>query len=233
MKRFTILLIVIGLTHGITTMAQTKPFRFGIKVTPNVGWLKPHTDDYESEGAAMGFGWGFISDISLTDNYFFTTGFDMEWDASALSYPDKKEGIDETGVLTRDYKLRYIDIPLSLKMKTDKFDKFNYFGQLGMKVGFRIGSKSNDAFAYTDQDGQKIINETENENINEDINLVRAAILFGAGAEYSLAESTSLMVSIAYLNGITNILNGTNDVDTQLKERAIFNSFQLNIGIIF
>jgi hypothetical protein len=233
MKRFFLILVIAGLLGSSKIMAQTKPFRFGIKVVPSVGWLKPQTEGYESEGAAAGFGWGFISDITLADNYFIATGFDMEWNHASLQYPHKVEGIDQEGTLHREYKLKYIDIPVSIKMRTNRFNAFSFFGQLGITAGFKLGAKSEDVFEYTDSDQALIMTAPDENEIGDEINVFRSFVLIGAGAEYFIDESTSLVASINFKNGITNILDGTNDVDPTVNEKANLESLQLTIGIIF
>lgn len=233
MKKKTILILILVLTGLFTAYAQVKPFRFGAKVIPNISWIRPQTEGYESDGAAMGIGWGFISDVTITDNYFFSTGFDMEWNHAELHYPHKTEGIDQEGTLYRQYKLKSIDIPLSIKMRTNQFDRFAFFGQLGIGVGFRIGSKADDQFEYVNENQQTILTPVEENEINDEISLVKASVLIGGGAEYFIDESTSIMASISYKNGLTNILDGTNDINTSLKEKAFLNQLQINIGIIF
>lgn len=230
-KRLIIVMMVIctGLVQG---NAQVKPFRFGIKLSPNVSWLRPQTEGYESDGALMGFGWGFISDITLTDNYFFSTGFDMDWNYAKLYYPHMMEGIDGEGTLYRTYKMKAIDIPLSIKMRTNQFDKFAFFGQLGIVVGFNLSAKSEDQFEYMNNQ-EKVLTPVDENEIGDEITLVRSFVLFGGGVEFFLDESTSLMASITYKNGLTNVLDGTNDVNTSLSEKAFLNYLQLNLGIIF
>ena len=226
MKKIVFVLILSGLVVVTSAFAQTKPFRFGIKVSPSVGWLKSSTEGYESQGIKAGFGWGFMCDIALADNYFFTTGFDMEWDYGSLKYPDIQT---DTGFLTRNYKLKYIDIPLSIKMKTNQFDKWAFFGQLGLAPGFKLGATSDDSFKHADNS----ITEMNKNDISDEINLFRTSLLIGAGAEYFIDESTCLVVSLSFKNGITNTLNGTNAVDKSLNEKAHYNGLQLNIGVIF
>ncbi len=226
MKKIIFLLILSGSIFISSAFAQTKPFRFGIKLSPNLGWLKPSTDGYESQGTEIGFGWGFLCDITLTDNYFFSTGFDMEWNYGGLKYPDIQT---DTGMLTRDYKLKYLDIPLSIKMKTNQFDKWAFFGQLGLAPGFKLGATSDDSFEHSDNS----ITETNKKDINDDISIFRTSVLIGGGAEFYIDESTCIVASLSFKNGITNVLKGTNAVDKSLNEKAFYNGLQLNIGVIF
>jgi len=227
MKKIALILFLSGLVAITSVTAQSKPFRFGIKLSPSMGWLKPNTEDYESQGVDIGFGWGFMCDITLTDNYFFATGFDMEWNYGGLEYPDIYES--DTVMLTRDYKLKYIDIPLSIKMKTNQFNKLAFFGQLGLAPGFRIGATADDSYRFSDNS----IEEDTKRDITDDINLFRTSVLIGAGTEFYLDESTCIVASLSFKNGITNVLKGTNAIDKSLNEKAHYNGLSLNIGVIF
>jgi len=227
MKKITVILMLLGSIFITGAFAQSKPFRLGLKLSPSFGWLNPNTKGYESLGSKFGFGVGFISDITMTENYFFTTGIDMEWNYGGLKYDDKQN--DSIGTMSRDYKLKYLDIPLSIKMKTNQFDEWAFFGQLGLVPGFRLGAKSDDLF---DPENGKSVETTDND-ITDDIQLFRTSILFGGGGEYYIDESTCLFVSLSFKYGITNVLKGTNAVDNSLNQKAHYNGLQLNLGVIF
>ena len=73
--------------------------------------------------------------------------------------------------------------------------------------------------------------EEENENIQDDINLFRAALIVGAGAEYNFSGNTSLLFGITYNNGFTNIANF--DVDVDKKAKLLNNYLELTVGVFF
>ncbi len=72
-----VLLAGICLLISHIAISQIKPFRFGLKLAPNIGWISPDSEDYESDGSVPGFSWGFISDFTITENYFVATGFNV------------------------------------------------------------------------------------------------------------------------------------------------------------
>lgn len=214
--------------------SQNKPFRFGVLVAPNVAWMSPDSEDYEKEGALPGFTWGFNADITLADNYFIRTGFTIDYLNSALKYPHQQKitdsDVDPTqGTLNRKYNLSYLEIPLTIKMRTNKYGKVAYFGEIGFGFAFNLKAKAKDDFSYNE--GQ---NNLESEgDIKDEINLFKASLKVGGGIEYYLDDSTSLLFSLNYNNGLTNVLKGTNTIDTGVEQRATLNYFSLNIGIIF
>jgi len=210
--------------------SQMKPFRFGLRVAPTVDWYSPSTEGYENDGAVFGFNWGFMSDIALTDNYFFSTGFGIQHLNGKLKYDYQQslngDSIPTTGTLSRKYILRYIDIPLMIKMKTNQFDNIQYFGQIGFGVGLNVKSTAKDTFTYT---GGSTSSQSD---ISDDIVFVRGSWALGGGFEYYLDESTSLLVGLTFSNGISNILKGNNPVSGD-EQKAIPNYFELTLGIFF
>ena len=215
--------------------AQFKPFRFGFKVGPNLSWLAPDAEGYESNGISGGFSWGFVSDFAITENYFISTGFGMDYLGGKLEYPHSMKFDDDTvsytGDLSRKYNLRYLEIPLTLKMRTNMFGRIAYYGKIGFGTSFNLKSKSKDEFSYFDN-GAKITEDFE-EDIKDDIVFFHESIIFGGGVEYFVDESTSINVGISFKNGLTNVLKGENSVDPDIEEKANLHYFQLNVGVIF
>lgn len=221
---------------GFQLFSQTKPFRFGLKVAPNIGWISPDTEDYENDGALGGFSWGFISDITILENYFFGTGFNVGYLNGKLNYPYQEVIISESdtitnqGTLNRIYHLRYIDVPLTLKMKTSKFEKVQVYGQIGFSLGFNVKAKSTDTFTYKEGNVEKS-DESEG-SISDEITFVRGSLLLGGGIEYFVDNSTSIVVGVTYSNGISNVLKGYNPVNKQ-DQKAIPSYLELTLGVIF
>lgn len=230
MKKVLLIPIFVLFLFQSISYAQTKPFRFGLKVAPTVDWFSPSTEGYENDGIMLGFNWGFMSDIALTDNYYFSTGFGIQHLNGKLKF-DYQETLDgdttlTTGTLNRKYILRYIDVPLMIKMKTNKFGDIQYFGQIGFSVGLNAKSTAEDNFNYT---GGSTSAESD---ISDEVVFVRGAWALGGGLEYYLDESTSLLVGLTFSNGISNILKGNNPVSGE-EQKAVPNYFELTLGIFF
>ncbi|NCU32355.1 MAG: hypothetical protein EOM23_05380, partial [Candidatus Moranbacteria bacterium] len=100
MKRIFFVVFLTGLVAVQPLFSQMKPFRFGLKVAPTIGWMSPDTEDYENDGSAAGFNWGFISDFTITENYFFATGFSINYLNSKLKYPYKTDLVINSDTVT-------------------------------------------------------------------------------------------------------------------------------------
>ncbi len=232
MKRLLILTIV--LLIGTQIHAQYKPMVFGLRVGTNMGWAKPDADDYVSEGIRMGFTWGFIGEFYLMENYAIQTGFNMNFNGGKLEYPAMMSvpsgdtTMMATGQLLRTYHLKYIQIPLCLKMKSEISEQFTIFGKIGLGTAFSLGAKADDEFSYTggtESDSKK--------NINDDIALMRESLIVGGGVEFTLKESTALIVELTYDNMFNNMLTGDNPATPGTDPKARHNFVELGLGIVF
>ena len=232
--RRTLLVTFLFLVFTGTGISQVKPFRFGVRVAPSLAWLSPDSKDYNNEATPLGFSWGFMADITLTENYFIRTGFSMDYLNGKLSYPhqvlvDEVTSTYAAGTLYRKYNLRYLELPLVLKMRTNQFGKTAFFGEIGFGASMNLKARGQDEFRPEDGSAAQ---ESEGD-IKDDIKFFKASMIVAAGLEYFIDESTSIITSVSFNNGLTNILDGKNDIDASVTERANMYYFQLNIGILF
>ncbi len=233
MKKLIVFVILISFTYSLNAQEKApKIFRLGIKASPDLGWFVNDAKGYESNSAKFGFSWGLICDIAFAKNYYFSTGFNISTANGIMDFAHKMK-ISETdtiakeGNLRRSYTLKYLEIPITLKMKTREFGKFTFYGQIGLGAGFNIKAQANDEFSY--DSGNKITSE---ENIKNSASFFRASLILGIGAELSLGGTTSILMGLGYNNGFFNALSGKNIV-TNVDEDAKSSFVDLSVGIIF
>lgn len=228
-----ILLLTFILLFGFQTFAQLKPFRFGVKAAPNIAWISPDTEDYENDGSVLGFSWGFVADITLMEHYFLKTGFNLDYLNGKLILPFEKiieeinDSIPISGSLHRKYNLRYLEIPLTFKMRTNQFGKFAIYGNIGFGAAFKIRARSEDEL-YNESGG---LVASEDKDIADDLTLLRGSVIVGLGTEIFLDKSTSIFVDVTYNNGLSNMLK--DNENTIGVDKAFVHFFQLNIGVMF
>lgn len=230
MKKIILIIIAATLFIFKTGYTQEKPFKFGFKVAPNIGWMKPDSKGYHNEKTNVGFSWGFLAEFHLMENYAITTGFNVTYLNSTLIYPHIEIIDTDTliGNLHRQYNLKYIEVPLALKMKTKDFGKVKFYGQIGLSTGFLIGAKAKDSFRSSTKED---INSDD--DIKNEIKSVREALILGIGMEYSLGGSTALTFGINFDNGFTDVLKDQNTIDPDINNHAINNFLEINVGVIF
>jgi len=229
MKKILPILVFIVLSTSIH--AQYKPVLFGLRVGGNLGWMKADADGYSSEGVVPGFSWGFMGEFFLMENYAILTGFNMNFNGGELKYPSyidiNNDQILDSGMLTRRYSLKYIQIPLCLKMQTNISEKMRIFGKIGIGTAFLLDTKANDEFVY---DGGEVSDDKK--DINDELTLMRESLIVGGGVEFILKGSTALVVDLTYDNGFNNILLEGNPPST-VTPRAFHNYVELGVGILF
>jgi len=231
-KASSILVVMSIVIISQVARAQEKPFKFGFKLAPAISWLSPDSKNYDPGGSSFAFAWGFVADITLMEHYYLATGFNVSYFKGNLVYPHlmkDEEGIPHTGTMNETYNLRYIEVPLAIKMKTNTFgNNFIFFGLIGFNTGINIRAKSDLSFSSSTYKFSD-----EKVDTKDNTTLFKTSLLVGAGTEYVIDESVSLIFGINFNNGLTNVLKGNNTVDTDIETKAIPYYFEFNLGVIF
>jgi long-subunit fatty acid transport protein len=199
-------------------------FRLGLTAHPTIGWIKPESDNGKGDGVNLGFSYGLLADFNIAENYSFSTGLTVttiNGKSTEFNVNPYHEAAGNSTALTAynlKYMLQYIEIPLTLKLKTEKVGDVRWYGQFGLSNDFSIGAKQN-----VSSMGQ---NSQEDLNIKDDINFYRAGLIIGAGVEYDVARNTSITTGLTYNNGFTDISDD--------KNRSVRNHYlALNFGVFF
>lgn len=237
---FPILFVLLFLCNSVMAQDTDKSkFHFGLKAAPALSWFVPSDKNFTNDGSKLGFGYGLMTEFNFSKNYAFSTGLEILNAGGKIRFPDStlskklNEKNDTFVVTSTSYGLRYINIPLLLKLKTNQIGAMTYFGQFGFDVSFKWRALANN---------EAKLNLTpitvKNVNFSEDINFVRLALNVGLGAEYNLTGSTSLVFSVNYNNGFTNAMVKKSKILTDknyspLIQKSVFNYVGLTIGVLF
>lgn len=238
LRVFIFFLVFFFVSKGI--MAQYDGMRFGLKAEPSIAWFVPESKDLQNNGSKMEFCYGLIAEFPFTDNAAFTTGFEIvnaggkvEYDVSPEN-PYYVEELDTFDIFSRKYKIRYANIPLGLKFKTNEIGYMMFFGKFGVDAGFKVKSFAEDEGKF------RLSQDIDNSNVDvsDDVNFIRLGLNIGAGVEYYISGNTHLLVGIDFNNGFTNVLEkeSYNIIDKdgeKLKQNTIGNYIGLNVGILF
>ena len=227
---FYLITLLLTAVLSFPLFAQEKlPIKLGLKVAPNMCWMNTNTSGYEYNGLSVGGTVGFVSDIYFAERYAFSTGLNFDFFNGKLRYADSLDipGGKENGVMSRKYKMIYLEIPLMVKMKTKDFGKFSFFGQLGFGTGFRIAATGSDEFV--DDHG---ITTTDKKDIRSETTLIRESVIIYLGTEYEIDDATRLVLSLGYSNSLNNVLTGSNS-KTGKNQKAWLNYAELSIGVLF
>lgn len=212
--------------------AQKKIY-IGLTGSPCVAWLQPRASDLNSDKTRIGFAYGVMTDFSFTENYAFGTGLRVSHHGGEINYITVA-GI-AGGRLTETYKLQYLQVPLTLKMRTKEIGYFTYYGQFGLGAAYLIGAGADTRFT-----SNGVTVEKEDVNVYDDLQPFRASLIIGLGTEYNVSGSTRLIFGISFDNGFINPLEGRiyerNENGNYIKGdkvKAVTNLVSLDLGIIF
>ena len=258
--------------------------RFGLKGFSSIGWLSPDNERSLTRGKlGLGFGWGLNTELYINKTTSFRTGFSLSTYSAGLDYNDNEktsnqaykdtyyvinnaefqlwenDSIIPNGNLfklnSRKYNLRYLNLPLILKLKTKEIGYITYFGEFGGIIGFntkanvedtQIGvlpDTTNGNISFVTQGNESV--PTNDFNFNDLSHPLRAGLCLGAGAEYNFSGSTSLFFQLNWNYFMTNMMkkqekdnylrNFNNDSKKfeSVNSKAIPGSFHLTVGILF
>ena len=207
-----------------------KNFHFGLKATPGLFWVNNGGDKtVTNNGMAFGFGYGLITEFKLADNYGFATGVEIAGMGGKFTQVTTiTTGTVSTNVNDKEaLKLQYIQIPLTLKMKTKMIGSMKYFGQFGLNLGINTKASTNNAITV----GSLAAVEKNDEDVKKYINPIRLALMVGAGVEYNLSGSTSAVMSAHFDNGFLNTIK--KDSDKGYTTKALVKGIVITVGILF
>jgi len=229
-----LLLVLTMFITGLQVSAQTAkaelPVKLGLKVSPNLSWMTPETKGYDYDGLTGGATAGLVADIYFARNYALSTGFDFAFLNGKLTYEDSLlvNDVMAFGQMSRKYKFLYLEIPYLIKMQTNPFGNFSFFGQIGFSTGLRLSAKARDQF-LPDQSQEEI---TDNVTITSETTLIRQAVIVGLGLEFHLDESTRIFAGFNYSNSLNNVLKGNNS-HSELNQKGLLNFAEFNLGVLF
>jgi len=216
MKNKFLIVLTIAILSANITNAQEQKFHFGLKVAPTIAWMKPDTKDLNKDGSKLGFTYGLMGESNFASNYALTYGLQVTYRGGILNY-------ESAAFSTRtSYVLKYVELPIGIKMKTNEFNRYRYFGQFGLVPGLNLSAKTN-----TEKGSVTESNIESKANIT-DINM---SMMIALGAEYTISGSTTFLVSLEFNNGFVDVLAKSKDTDPEFK--AISNYVALNLGIMF
>ena len=208
-----ILTLTIVILMTINGFAQYKPFQFGLNISPSINITKSNCDFIENTGSHMSYNWGLIGNFYFVENYGISTGFSILNLRGAYTYNDPT-----VGEISSYIKNSYIEIPLSMTMRTEKIGKFRIVGNIGYGLGFRLKSK------------QIAMDSSSNPvEINDQSRLLRHALILKIGTEFNVYKSSCISAHLVYNNNFSNIYKNNNTSEPNIS----LNSLSLEIGFVF
>jgi hypothetical protein len=183
------------------TAVQAQKVQMGLKFSPHLGWVKSDNKDIiENKSVKVGFSYGLIIDYNILENI----GLSIEPTHTLYNTNSTGKYLDTTVSPTYMnsklmWKFQYIEIPISLKMRTKQIKKMTYFGKIGIAALIKTSAKIND------------------EKANKNVNIFNFKMQVGGGVHYSLGGNTALLLGLTFHNGFVRF----NKDDTLIEQSKI------------
>jgi len=221
MKRLILLFFFI--TSIITGFSQ-KHIRLSFTADPSVNWMRTSNSVTENGKSILGYDFGLNGDFYFSEDerYSFNTGIQISNTGGEISYHPSSApnfaGTTFSSLITKiKYQIRYVEIPLAIKLKTDQFNRARYWGLFGFSAMLNIGSKG------TSNNGT--LNKA---NISDEVNPINLAMNVGIGFDYDLGGNNAISTGLVFQNGLMDVTT-----DNAFSDKTIINSLKLKIGLIF
>ncbi len=206
MKKQIYLLLLFTVICGLTKAQEKGQTRFSFVLSPQISWTNSDHENINGKGSLAGYNLGLVIDRFFGDNYAFCTGLTINTNGGKLKYP--ATGTDPE--YTQTYRLKYIEIPLGLKLRSEDIRRTNFYGRFGLSPQINIKA--------VDENGKSIGNQ---------VRLFDLGYHLGAGIEYSLGGKNALILGILFNNGFADITNNS------FEDKTIHNRLVFEFGFVF
>jgi len=239
-KAFVLLTVAVLANHTLSAQdTGNGGVRFGIKLAPNMAWVRSDTKNLDGDGSLLGYSFGLLTEfpIGQTGNYRFATGVFLNNIGGKLkstySYTQSVNGQDLQAkvVASTTTNLRYAEIPLTIKMMTNEIGLVRYFGQLGVSTAFNLRAKQDIESTTTVGTSTTTFSDTK-VDVMDNTNLFKAGLVVGAGLEYNVAGNTSILAGITYNNAFTTV-NKKDGVTGFDGAKLYADYLELTLGVFF
>lgn len=214
-----------------SAVAQTeiagRKVRLGFKLDPVfINNLRPADNGVEKDGSKFGFSYGLMADFMFSDGRgAFASGIEVTHAAGSLRYTDDNRGLYRDNVTAGqeqqyDIRLQYLQVPLSVKLKTNPQNNFLFWGQFGTYVGALLGARMD--YEYPGSSGTKV-------KIMKEVTPMNMGLLIGAGGEYHIADKTDLFFGLGFENGFVDVTRNKKWNDGKVS----LNRWALRLGCFF
>ena len=197
--------------------------RLAFAASPSVNWMNASNSDMERGKSILGYDFGLSSDFYFTEDerYSLLSGVQVSNIGGELKYPSGSDfifsGTNLPGNSKIKYHLRYVEIPLAIKLKTNQFKRTSYWGQFGFSTMINIAAK-----------GDSNNGTLKKANINDEVNLFNLAMIVGLGYDFDLGGNNAISTGLIFQNGLIDVTT-----DNVFNDKTIINSLKVKVGLIF
>lgn len=220
MKQLTLLVV---LTIFILDSWGQTHMRLSFTTSPTINWMNSSNRDVDQQPLVLGYDFGLNGDIYFTenDNYSFQTGLNIINSGGKLGFRTDQgfvfagEDLEENVEIR--YRLRYMEVPLNIRLRTEEFQRVYYWGLFGISPMVNIGARGDS------NDGA-----LRKANIHDEINMFNIGMNVGVGFDYDLGGSNSVSAGLIFQNGLTDVTT-----DNSFTDKTVLNSLKVRLALLF
>ena len=202
-KQYLVVFLIMYLFCANELLAQTvrpRKVEVGIFAGPTIDWASSNTRGYETTGIKGGGVYGINIDLNLhqtSSNYYFSTGINARHIRYGLKYRDNysyyndkthQTDIEKSAQINSTFNTVYISIPTAIKLKTSTFfDKWVFFGLVGLEHGIAVSSKSNDEVT---RENSTVLGKYEKIDQYKNTAIFKESLYIVLGAEFVIKDHT-------------------------------------------
>lgn len=206
MKKLLLFAVMAIIT--ISSDAQDKKVRLGLKLSPALAWNRSITPsstlDIDNRGLKPKIGLGVIVDYYLGENY--ALGFGLNYATKGVGFDFNNNSLGSGKI---DYSLQYLELPVTLKLFTNEIsDDLILFFQVGGTLNINIQSKGKYNLTLPGS-GTDTKLDTEYTGSQNKINPLEISGVFAMGVEKKMSESTIIVIGATYNRGLTSYIRTT------------------------
>jgi hypothetical protein len=206
-----------------TSLFGQNHIRLSFSLQPSWNWMNCNHETVTGKTGIGGFDFGLNGDFSFSEDerYSIASGIMISNVGGEVAYQSDSEidfsGETLPGKTSIKYNLRYVEVPLGIKLKTEQFHRISYWVLFGMSGMINIDSKG----SSSDGNLKKAV-------IGDEINQFNLAMNIGGGLDFEIGSKNSLLVGLVFQNGLVDVTT-----NNYFDDKTIVNSMKLKLGILF
>jgi hypothetical protein len=222
LSAFVFLVLQLIPSANVANAQQT--IGFGIHADPLIGWFSSDNNNVTNESVKAGLNFGMTFNRYFTENYAFSAGLSLITAGGGLSHNDtitlllKNEETIPPGN-TVIYNIKYLAVPVGLKLQSNQIGYITYFTDLGFDPKFVLGGKA-----------EIPTMNIEKEDATAELNNFNMGYHITAGIEYSLGGTTAIVLGLTF---DSNFIDITRENGDQPSDRILHKMLGFRIGINF
>ena len=236
---------------SLSQAADISGLKIGLKVAPQLTWGLTDNKNTSNPGTRINVGYGLMIDYYFSNYYALSTEVCINsYGVNNVIKKDRYDhvsyaGVDypNTGDITMDYRLQYMQVPILIRMRTEETNRISYFAEFGFGLGLLTRARADVSFQNITLKNVKVSDPDQSDDyrifynsgtasapqysvFNDNALEVRSSLIIGGGLHFALGNHSLIVAGLRYDNAFSSFTE-------EDKWFTKLNYVALNMGIIF